>query len=159
MRFNNFGAIILTIFCVVMVILMIIFYNTSLKERIEKIILAVFGGIIILIFALGAGLEYIPNIKTDVKIQNISGDYCCDVKEGTLIYTAGNYNYDIKKCSLTYTDDSGKQNKIVISATEYDSDKTYIEMKRYKWWFLYEDKNVLHMGLNYEDIQKNIERN
>lgn len=49
MRFDNFGAIILTMFCVVMVILMIIFYNTSLKERIEKIMLAVFGGIIILI--------------------------------------------------------------------------------------------------------------
>lgn len=60
---------------------------------------------------------------------------------------------------VKYTDDSGNKNKVVISATEYDSDKTYIEMKRYKWWFLYEDKNVLHMGLNYEDIQKNIERN
>lgn len=60
---------------------------------------------------------------------------------------------------VKYTDDSGNVNKVVISATEYDSDKTYIEMKRYKWWFLYEDKNVLHMGLNYEDIQKNIERN
>lgn len=59
---------------------------------------------------------------------------------------------------VTYTDDSGNKNKVVISATEYDSNKTYIEMKRYKWWFLYEDKNVLHMGLNYEDIQKNIEK-
>lgn len=59
---------------------------------------------------------------------------------------------------VKYTDDSGNKNKVVISATEYDSDKTYIEMKRYKWWFLYEDKNVLHMGLNYEDIQKNIEK-
>ena len=53
---------------------------------------------------------------------------------------------------VKYIDDSGNKNKVVISATEYDSDKTYIEMKRYKWWFLYEDKNVLHMGLNYEDI-------
>ncbi len=59
---------------------------------------------------------------------------------------------------VKYTDDSGNKNKVVISATEYDSDKTYIEMKRYKWWFLYEDKNILHMGLNYEDIQKNIEK-
>lgn len=59
---------------------------------------------------------------------------------------------------VKYTDDSGNKNKVVISATAYDSDKTYIEMKRYKWWFLYEDKNVLHMGLNYEDIQKNIEK-
>lgn len=53
---------------------------------------------------------------------------------------------------VKYIDDSGNVNKVVISATEYDSNKTYIEMKRYKWWFLYEDKNVLHMGLNYEDI-------
>jgi hypothetical protein len=60
---------------------------------------------------------------------------------------------------VKYIDDSGNKNKVVISATEYDSNKTYIEMKRYKWWFLYEDKNVLHMGLNYEDIQKNMGRN
>lgn len=53
---------------------------------------------------------------------------------------------------VKYTDDSGNENKVVISATEYGSDKTYIEMKRFKWWFLYEDKNILHMGLNYEDI-------
>lgn len=46
---------------------------------------------------------------------------------------------------VKYTDDSGNKNKVVISATEYDSDKTYIEMKRYKWWFLYEDKNVLQL--------------
>lgn len=59
---------------------------------------------------------------------------------------------------VKYTDDSGNKNKVVISATAYDSDKTYIEIKRYKWWFLYEDKNILHMGLNYEDIQKNIEK-
>lgn len=147
MRFDNFGAIILTIFCVVMVILMIIFYNTSLKEHIEKIMLVVFGGIIILIFALGAGLKYIPNIKTDVKIQNISGDYYCDVKEGTLIYTAGNYNYDIKKCSLTYTDDLGKQNKIVISKIVNDAENgTYIEKNRKNFLFIYDDINVLHIS-------------
>lgn len=60
---------------------------------------------------------------------------------------------------VKYIDDSGNKNKVVISATEYDFNKTYIEMKRYKWRFLYEDKNVLHMGLNYEDIQKNMGRN
>ena len=48
---------------------------------------------------------------------------------------------------VKYTDDSGNENKVVISATKYDSDKAYIEMKRYKWWFLYEDKNVLHMKI------------
>lgn len=48
---------------------------------------------------------------------------------------------------VKYIDDSGNKNKVVISATKYDSDKTYIEMKRYKWWFLYEDKNVLHMKI------------
>lgn len=53
---------------------------------------------------------------------------------------------------VKYTDNFGNENKVVINATEYGSDKTYIEMKRFKWWFLYEDKNVLHMGLNYEDI-------
>lgn len=109
--------------------------------------LAVFGGIIILIFALGVGLKYIPNIKTDVKIQNISGDYYCDVKEGTLIYTAGNYNYDIKKCSLTYTDDLGKQNKIVISKIVNDAEKgTYIEKNRKNFLFIYDDINVLHIS-------------
>lgn len=51
---------------------------------------------------------------------------------------------------VKYTDDSGNKNKVVISATAYDSDKTYIEMKRYKWWFLYEDNNVLHIKLNQE---------
>ena len=51
---------------------------------------------------------------------------------------------------VKYTDDSGNKNKVVISATEYYSDKTYIEMKRYKWWFLYEDNNVLHIKLNQE---------
>ncbi len=51
---------------------------------------------------------------------------------------------------VKYTDDSGNKNKVVISATEYDADSTYIEMKRYKWWFLYEDNNVLHIKLNQE---------
>lgn len=54
--------------------------------------------------------------------------------------------------AIKYTDIAGNENEAVISDTKYDSDKTYIEMKRYKWWFLYEDKNVLHMRLNYEDI-------
>ena len=50
--------------------------------------------------------------------------------------------------AIKYTDIAGNENEAVISDTKYDSDKTYIEMKRYKWWFLYEDNNVLHIKLN-----------
>lgn len=49
---------------------------------------------------------------------------------------------------VKYTDDSGNENKVVINATEYGSDKTYIEMKRFKWFFIYKDKNVLHIKAN-----------
>jgi len=57
------------------------------------------------------------------------------------LYKAKNINtYDI----------AGNENEAVISDTKYDTDSTYIEMKRYKWWFLYEDNNVLHIKLNQE---------
>ena len=49
---------------------------------------------------------------------------------------------------IKYTDTTGNENDVVISDTKYDTDSTYIEIKRYKWWFLYEDKNVLHIKLN-----------
>lgn len=49
---------------------------------------------------------------------------------------------------IKYTDTTGNENEIVISDTKYDSDSTYIEIKRYKWWFLYEDNNVLHIKSN-----------
>ena len=51
---------------------------------------------------------------------------------------------------IKYTDTTGNKNEAVISDTKYDTDSTYIEMKRYKWWFLYEDNNVLHIKLNQE---------
>ena len=51
---------------------------------------------------------------------------------------------------IKYTDIAGNENEAVISDTKYDTDSTYIEMKRYKWWFLYEDNNVLHIKLNQE---------
>ena len=50
--------------------------------------------------------------------------------------------------AIKYTDIAGNENEAVISDTKYDTDSTYIEMKRYKWWFLYEDNNVLHIKLN-----------
>lgn len=49
---------------------------------------------------------------------------------------------------IKYTDTTGNENEIVISDTKYDTDSTYIEIKRYEWWFLYEDKNVLHIKSN-----------
>ena len=52
--------------------------------------------------------------------------------------------------AIKYTDIAGNENEAVISDTKYDTDSTYIEMKRYKWWFLYEDNNVLHIKLNQE---------
>lgn len=52
--------------------------------------------------------------------------------------------------AIKYTDIAGNENETVISDTKYDTDSTYIEMKRYKWWFLYEDNNVLHIKLNQE---------
>ena len=51
---------------------------------------------------------------------------------------------------IKYIDIAGNENEAVISDTKYDTDSTYIEMKRYKWWFLYEDNNVLHIKLNQE---------
>ena len=51
---------------------------------------------------------------------------------------------------IKYIDIAGNENEAVISDTKYDTDLTYIEMKRYKWWFLYEDNNVLHIKLNQE---------
>ena len=51
---------------------------------------------------------------------------------------------------IKYTDTTGKENEITISDTKCDADKTYIEIKRYKWWFLYEDENVLHIAISQE---------
>lgn len=51
---------------------------------------------------------------------------------------------------IRITDDTGSEKEVAINETKYDTDSTYIEMKRYKWWFLYEDNNVLHIKLNQE---------
>lgn len=51
---------------------------------------------------------------------------------------------------IKYTDTTGNENEITISDTKCDADKTYIEIKRYKWWFLYEDENVLHIAISQE---------
>ena len=80
------------------------------------------------------------------------------------LYKAKNINtYNIEVVQVQYTDKqdwsgkvikyidiAGNENEAVISDTKYDTDSTYIEMKRYKWWFLYEDNNVLHIKLNQE---------
>ncbi len=49
---------------------------------------------------------------------------------------------------IKITDDTGNENEAVISDTKYDTDSTYIEMKRYKWLFIYKDKNILHIKAN-----------
>ena len=51
---------------------------------------------------------------------------------------------------IKYTDTTGNETEITISDTKCDADKTYIEIKKYKWWFLYEDKNVLHIAISQE---------
>ena len=45
-------------------------------------------------------------------------------------------------------DDTGSEKEVAINETKYDADTTYVEMKRYKWFFIYEDKNVLHIKAN-----------
>lgn len=49
---------------------------------------------------------------------------------------------------IRITDDTGKTEEVAINETKYDADTTYVEMKRFKWFFIYEDKNVLHIKEN-----------
>lgn len=49
---------------------------------------------------------------------------------------------------IRITDDTGKTEEVAINETKYDADTTYVEMKRFKWFFIYEDKNVLHIKAN-----------
>ena len=49
---------------------------------------------------------------------------------------------------IKITDDTGSEKEVAINETKYDADTTYVEMKRYKWFFIYEDKNVLHIKAN-----------
>ena len=95
MSLTRFTSLIIMIFGMVMFMLTPL--EGELKKSIKKILLAVLGGIIVLILILGAGLQYVPKVKTAV--QNISDDY----------------NYDTEKDLLTYTDESGNQYKIPIS--------------------------------------------
>lgn len=127
MSLTRFTSLIIMIFGMVMFMLTPL--EGELKKSIKKILLAVLGGIIVLILILGAGLQYVPKVKTAV--QNISDDY----------------NYDTEKDLLTYTDDSGKQNKIVISKIVNDAENgIYIENHRKKFLFIYDDINVLHIS-------------
>lgn len=49
---------------------------------------------------------------------------------------------------IKITDDTGSEKEVAINDTKYDADTTYVEMKRYKWLFIYEDKNILHIKAN-----------
>ena len=133
-----------TLYVMVAIIYLIICLTLAYIGLSRKMSTAKFFGSLALVTCLSLFIINVPaeNIKrTDnVDTYNVS------------VASIQNIERQTSGDRVKYTDDSGNVNKVVISATEYDSDKTYIEMKRYKWWFLYEDKNVLHMGLNYEDI-------
>lgn len=129
MSLTRFTSLIIMIFGMVMFMLTPL--EGELKKSIKKILLAVLGGIIVLILALGAGLKYVPKVKTEV--QNISGDY----------------NYDTEKDLLTYTDESGIQYQISISEIKNDAENdTYIEKNRKDFLFIYKYENVLHISKN-----------
>ena len=49
---------------------------------------------------------------------------------------------------IKFTDDTGSEKEVAINETKYDADTTYVEMKRYKFWFIYKDKNILHIKAN-----------
>ena len=49
---------------------------------------------------------------------------------------------------IKITDDTASEKEVAINETKYDADTTYVEMKRFKWFFIYEDKNVLHIKAN-----------
>jgi len=49
---------------------------------------------------------------------------------------------------IRITDDTGKTEEVAINETKYDTDSTYVEMKRFKCLFIYKDKNVLHIKAN-----------
>lgn len=127
MSLTRFTSLIIMIFGMVMFMLTPL--EGELKKSIKKILLAVLGGIIVLILILGAGLQYVPKVKTAV--QNISDDY----------------NYDAEKDLLTYTDESGNQYQIPISEIKNDAENgTYIEKNRKDFLFIYKYENVLHIS-------------
>lgn len=140
-----------TLYVMVAIIDLIICLTLAYIGLSEKISTAKFYGLLTLVTCLSLFI-------VRVSAENIKRTDNVDTYNASV---ASIQNIERQKSGdrVKYIDDSGNKNKVVISATEYDSNKTYIEMKRYKWWFLYEDKNVLHMGLNYEDIQKNMGRN
>lgn len=129
MSLTRFTSLIIMIFGMVMFMLTPL--EEELKKSIKKKLLAVLGGIIVLILALGAGLKYVPKVKTEV--QNISGDY----------------NYDAEEDLLTYADESGIQYQIPISGIKNDAENgTYIEKNRKDFLFIYKYENVLHISKN-----------
>ena len=129
MSLTRFTSLIIMIFGMVMFMLTPL--EGELKKSIKKKLLAVLGGIIVLILALGAGLKYFPKVKTEV--QNISGDY----------------NYDAEQDLLTYADESGIQYQSPICGIKNDAENgTYIEKNRKNFLFIYKYENVLHISKN-----------
>lgn len=49
---------------------------------------------------------------------------------------------------IKITDDTGSEKEVAINETKYGADTTYVEMKRFKCFFIYKDKNVLHIKAN-----------
>lgn len=49
---------------------------------------------------------------------------------------------------IRITDDTGSEKEVAINETKYDADTTYVEMKRFKFCFIYKDKNILHIKAN-----------
>lgn len=49
---------------------------------------------------------------------------------------------------IKITDDTDSEKEVAINETKYDANTTYVEMKRFKWLFIYEDKNILHIKAN-----------
>lgn len=49
---------------------------------------------------------------------------------------------------IKITDDTGSEKEVAINETKYGADTTYVEMKRYKFWFIYKVKNILHIKAN-----------
>ena len=45
---------------------------------------------------------------------------------------------------IKYKDDTGKTDEITIDDIKYDSDSTFIEIKKRRWGFLYGTENIIH---------------
>ena len=134
MEINKFCLIIIGFICVLFAICVFLDVFEILKRETVFCLLAIIGVISIFFTVVASkSLESTKNIDTyNISITNIQET---DEKER---------NNEVIK----YNDDSGNENKVAINETKYDADTTYVEMKRYKWLFIYENKNILHIKAN-----------